>query len=167
IGNSNSKRELTDILGYGKKQICFVESKALSLLGTSLDRRSTRKSSLIEKDISKGLRQLKGAVRTLIMSGGAIYHNDTLIIIPNIDSSCIHGIVLISEMYPFLDWKNIAKDIIKYSNPQKGIFFHVIDLLDFGRIGTIPSSPITVSNLMKKHLNYVRSRKTAFIKKDE
>ena len=121
-----TKRELTDILGFGDKQICLLESKALALLKTSLDRKSAKKVSLIQKDINKGLRQLKGAIKELRTAGGSIYHNDQVIIVPDIESSCINGIVLISEMYPFLDWENVAKKVIEFSAPDRNVFFSCI-----------------------------------------
>jgi len=63
-----SKRELTDVLGYGDKHICFVESKTLALLTTNIDRKGSKKVSLIQKDIKKGLGQLKGAITDCLIN---------------------------------------------------------------------------------------------------
>jgi hypothetical protein len=119
VPEKKTSRELTDVLGFDDKYICLLESKALSLLKTELNRTSSRKASLIEHDLRKGISQAKGAIKKLKEEQGIFFVHDRMFTVPNTETATIHGIVLISEMYPFLDWKKIAEALRRFSDPEK------------------------------------------------
>jgi hypothetical protein len=86
-----------------------------------------------------------------------------MITIPNINTANIHGVVLISEMYPFLDWQNIAETIKDNSDPQENIMLHIIELPDFERLSLVAQSSILFSKFMTDRFLVMLSHKTAFI----
>jgi hypothetical protein len=158
------KRELTDILSFGQDQICLLECKALSVLQSAIDRSRDRRVKLIEKDIKKGLSQLKGAIRNLLSGVEIASSQNNPIFIPNIKVSYIHGIVLLSEMYPFVNWAEVAKGIKNYSNPDKNYILHVIDLAQFQRICSVAKSPVLFSNHLLDRFLLTLADENAFIR---
>ena len=67
IKNKNGERELTDILAFYDKGIFLIESKALAVISLTNEKSMDKKVANIQKQIKKGIRQLVGAKKTLIM----------------------------------------------------------------------------------------------------
>lgn len=149
IKKGNSKRELSDFLAFDSEQICLIEAKALSIIGTELDRPPERRIKSIEKDINKALRQLSGAVRQIRSDNPIFDKGGNEITISNRSNSILHAIVLLSEINPFIDRGKIAYDILNYSQIQESIFFHVLDLEEIHQLAINTKTPgIFASNLM-------------------
>lgn len=128
-------RELIDVLGFNESSICLVESKSLSVLRVDPHRSSQRRASTVRKDVEKAMKQLRGAL-TKIRSGSQIYDSDGRpIMIAGQRTSLAHAIVLLSEMYFFLDWKLIAREVGYASeNEYHKALFHVMDLIELNHI---------------------------------
>jgi len=124
VQEKTKQRELTDILGFDfdSNTICLVESKAMSVLGTGINKLSKRRAISIEKQIYKALKQLRGAIMR-IRSGNEIRDREgRMINIPARDTSIIHAIVAISEMYLFVDWQKVASQAVP-KPPTVKIFY--------------------------------------------
>ena len=133
----------------------------------SKDRRSKR----IAKDIDKGLRQLKGAIRQ-IRSGNAIYptnraieglvsHNHEPISLPDRDSMILSSI-LVSDLECELDWNEVASTMIDASDDNT--FFQVLDLTELRNLVGAAENPLQfISNLVVRYAN-VQKEGTAFMR---
>lgn len=118
-------RELTDILATSEYGIFLIESKVTTMLTLSKDQSSSRRAKNIENQIKKGLRQLKGAVNS-IQRNLPITTRDHQEI--KIDRDLMpHAIVLVSEMYPAIDWDAITNEVFTTWIKSKAMF-HILDL---------------------------------------
>ena len=121
-------RELTDFLMFSDTQVCLVEAKALAVLNSKKTNVTSKRVSAIDKDIKKAFRQLKGALRVL-RSDGIIFDELGNTIDFTQDSSTIfHVIILLSEINPFLDRAELARELVSHSDVVNRIFFHILDL---------------------------------------
>ncbi len=75
----------------------------------------------------------------------------------------IHGVVLISEMYPFLNWQDVARILKAGSSPKEKIMLYTMDLPDFERLSHVAQNPASFGNLMLDRFLLMLSRKNAFI----
>lgn len=131
--NTTNKRELTDILAWDDYHICFIESKCLSIFDKSVIDKDKRIKN-IKKHLDKALNQLEGAVKTYRSNEVILNEKLEAIDIPDRrDNVMIDCIVLISEMYPFLDWKNIGRELMIRSQ-NVGVFFHIMDLSELQQL---------------------------------
>jgi hypothetical protein len=130
-----SQREFTDLLAFDVESICLVEAKAVAVLRADLGRRSGRRAATLKKHMTKAVRQLGGALAKL---RSTIDINDAAgqrIAIPNRDTSPAHAIVVLSEMYAFLDWRSIARELVDASeDPRHRALFHVLDFTELGSV---------------------------------
>jgi hypothetical protein len=131
----SGNRELIDILGFNTNFICLVESKSLSVLTVDEARSSQRRAATMTGHVSKAMSQLRGALRRL-RSGDQIRDaNDVPIMIRDQENLPAQAIVLLSEMYFYLDWKLIARDVVSASEDERQkALFHVMDLMELSYI---------------------------------
>lgn len=131
----NDGKEHIDVLCFDSNSLCLIESKSLSVLKVDQMRPSWRRASNVEKDISKGIGELQGALR-YIRSGGQVFDVDSSPILINSQGDLpAHAIVLLSEMYASLDWEQIARQVISASeNEHHKALFHVVDLMELNHI---------------------------------
>lgn len=132
VGGGAAARELTDVLAFDERFICLLESKAVSALQTSIDRPSKRRASTVRKHVSKALRQLRGALLTL--RSDAIIHDGSgePISLPHRQIAPAHAVVLLSDMYFFVDWRAVASEVLEASEDERYMAqFHVMDLQEF------------------------------------
>ncbi|MCF0057681.1 hypothetical protein [Dyadobacter sp. CY356] len=88
----------------------------------------SRKVANLNKDISKGIKQLIGATRT-ITRGQSIFSVDNKEIIFE-RALLLHGIILVSELLPFGDWKETLNTILQAMLRTK-ISIHVMDMSEY------------------------------------
>jgi hypothetical protein len=130
VAEKNGYRELTDILAFSEYGIFLVETKAIAILNLEKERNMERKVASVQKQILKAIDQLKGAAKNIqegveIFSteGKPIHFNKTL---------CPHCIVLVSELFPFGEWKNIVYQMFCAMVAQP-MYLVVMDLKEFIR----------------------------------
>jgi hypothetical protein len=123
------------VLGFDNRSLCLVESKSLSVLTVNQHRSSQRRASLVKRNVSRAIKKLGGALKR-IRSGGQICNADGgPIMITDQQNLPAHAIVLLSEMYAFLDWELIARDVdVASENESHKALFHVIDLMELSYI---------------------------------
>jgi len=163
--NTENKRELTDILAWDEHQVCFIESKCLSILDRgNIDKEKRIKN--IKSHLKKALNQLEGAVKTYRRNEMIL--NEKLEIV-NIPHDRKHGvidcIVLISEMYPFLEWNEIAKELMVRSK-NVGAFFHIFDLSELQRLVAISKSTLAWNANLFMRWEKIKEMQNAFIRSE-
>jgi hypothetical protein len=149
VRDGSTTRELTDVLGFDAKFICLLESKALSVLTGATQRSSQRRAATVTKHVTKALKQLRGAL-TSIRSGAQVFDADSQpIAFTNQQTSPAHAIVLLSEMYFFLDWKRIAREVSDASDDDRHrALFHVFDLLELNYLVANSKDATAFNNLL-------------------
>lgn len=131
VVKGNKTRELTDILATSEYGIFLIESKVTAVLSLSKEQSSSRRAKNIETQIKKALQQLTGAVKS-IQQNLQITTNDNQEI--EINRAILpHAIVLISEMYPAIDWDIITNEVFKAWIKSKAMF-HILDLRELARL---------------------------------
>lgn len=127
----NKIRELTDILATSEYGIFLIESKVTAVLSLSKEQSSSRRAKNIEAQIKKALQQLMGAVKS-IEQNLQITTNDNQEI--EINREILpHAIVLISEMYPAIDWDAITNEVFK-AWIKSNAMFHILDLRELAML---------------------------------
>ena len=141
IQEGNSQRELTDLLSFDpvSEHICVVQSKAMSVQG-NLSKPSARRASSVNNQIQKALAQLCGTVKR-IRDGYHIYDGQgETIVLPDRQTSFIHAIALVSEMYYFVDWRRIARQLAGISDQERyRALFHVLDFQEITYLASLSS----------------------------
>ncbi len=119
------QRELIDILAYSDYGVFLIESKALGIINTSHERDMERKVIGIQKQIEKGINQIVGAYKKILVNeciftkfGENVEFNRTL-------PPC--GIVLESELLPFGKWDDLLHKLL-IAIHDNGIMIHIMDL---------------------------------------
>ncbi|MFN7998373.1 MAG: hypothetical protein U0Q18_32430 [Bryobacteraceae bacterium] len=163
VDKGGKRRELTDVLGFNESSICVIQAKALSVFAVDTDRSSDRRAASVTKDITKALKQLEGALRQIRL-GSAIYDSEgAQIVIPDTANSIAHGIVVLSEMYSFVDWKAVAADVLEASeNEATKALFHVMDIQEFANIQQSCTSVEGFGNMMVQRWVWVKHKGTAY-----
>lgn len=159
----NTGKELIDILSFVSNFICLIESKALSILKADQKRSSWRRASNVDDDISDAIGQLHGALR-YIRSGRQVFDpNGVPIVMASRRDLPTHAIILLSEMYAFLDWKLIAREVASASEDERSkALFHVIDLMELTYIAGQSKDSTTFGLLMLQRWAEVKTRGTAY-----
>ncbi len=159
-------RELADVLGFDSDFICVVQAKAMAVLTVDSKRPSSRRARKVEKDIKKGLKQLAGAL-TNIRAGCPVFPHgkNTHIEIPNRGTSLAHAIVVLSEMYTFVDWKAIAASVAKASDSEvRRALFHVLDIQELANLAANCKDAETFSRRLEQRWHFVQEKGTAYVR---
>jgi len=128
IPDKHGFRELTDVLAFHQYGIFLIETKALSIPEIDNERNMDRKVKGLQKQILKGIGQLKGAAKKVAANTNVFDSQGKLI---DFDRSiCPHCIVLVSELLPFGDWKEIELKMMTTMIEQP-MYLHVMDLREF------------------------------------
>ena len=162
ITKGKNRRELADILAFSNEWLCIVQAKALSVLAVNKDRPSERRKAAVTKDITKGLNQLAGALRT-IRSGISVFDADgNLLAMPDNQKAPAHAIVLVSEMYSFVDWRAVAAAVNEASERKYRALFHVFDMQELAHIVTTYKDAEGFNNCLMERFAWVRFKGTAY-----
>jgi hypothetical protein len=165
VQDGRNRRELTDVLGFSEDFICVVQAKALAVL-TAKDQSSDRRTAIVTKGIKEGMRQLAGAL-TNIRNGSDIFPHQlgTPLTIRGRDSSPAHAIVVLSEMYAFVDWKAVAAEVATASeNEFRRALFHVLDIQDFANLANNCKDAEAFSNRLLQRWWFIKERENAYLK---
>lgn len=128
VQQENKERELTDILAHHKYGNFLIETKALGVLNLDKQQTIERKAENVKKQVLRGINQVVGANRN-IRRNLPIFSNAGKQII--LDTSLVpHCIVLVSELIPFGEWKEIEKKVMLAMINEK-IYLHVMDYREF------------------------------------
>jgi hypothetical protein len=139
-----------------------VQAKALSVLSVNEGRSSERRKAAVTKDITKGLNQLAGALRT-IRSGTPVFDMEgNLVAIPDRQKTPAHAIVLVSEMYSFVDWRAVAAAVNEASEKKYRALFHVFDIQELAHIVTTYKDVEGFNNCLMERFAWVRFKGTAY-----
>jgi hypothetical protein len=166
VQDRNTRRELADVLGFDSDFICVVEAKALAVLTVNSKQSSSRRTGNVEKDIRKALKQLAGAL-TNVRAGSPVFphREDTPIVIPNRKTSLAHAIVVLSEMYTFVDWNAVAASVAKFSDRDvHRALFHVVDIRELASLASNCKDTETFSNRLVQRWVVVREKGTAYVR---
>lgn len=167
VNESRRDRELADLLAldFEDNTICLIQAKAVASLILRMDQSSRRRSASTEKQVERALKQLIGAIRH-IRAGDHIFDcNGTTILVPSPDTSLIHAIVLVSELYPFADWKKIGTNIARISeNDKYRALFHVLDLQELQQLVASSRSPKVFHNYLLLRWFMVKTKGTAYVR---
>jgi hypothetical protein len=135
VQQASSTRELIDVIGFDARSFCAVEAKALSLLEARANRSSRRKEGNVTKDIKKAIGQLIGAMKNVRSDAPIFSAEGDPLTIPDRRRLPAHAIVVVSEMYAFVDWQQVATTVIAASEREAcKALFHVMDLRELGAI---------------------------------
>jgi hypothetical protein len=159
-------REVTDVLGFNPDSICVVQAKAMAVFSAAADQSSSRRAANVEKDIKKGLKQVAGAL-TNIRNGSAIFPKGEQkpVDIPNRTTSSAHALVILSEMYAFVDWKAVAATVAKASDSEAhGAFFHVLDIQELANVAANCTDASTFINRLIERWFLIQDRGTAYLR---
>jgi hypothetical protein len=165
VQDGKNRRELTDVLGFSEDFICVVQAKALAVL-TARDQSSDTRAANVTKDIKKGMRQLAGAL-TNIRNGSDIFPHEgsTPLTLPGRDRSLAHAIVVLSEMYTFVDWRAVAAEVATASeNEFHRALFHVLDIQEFANLANNCKDAETFSNRLSQRWWFIKERGNAYIR---
>src|SRR5436189_4151928 len=82
---------------------------------------------------------------------------------PHGDRLPVHGIVLLSEMYAFIDWREIGRQVVALSNNEDDMaLFHVVDLLELSDVARQSDSAAMFNNFLVQRWLGVRMKGTAY-----
>ena len=135
VQDGSSSRELTDVLAFDERSICVVQAKALSVLNVQRDRPSSRRAASVTKDIKKAIAQLTGAMNKIRSEAPIFTVEGEPFAVPRRNEAPAHAIVLVSEMYALVDWRQIAAQLVAESeNELRKALFHVMDLQELSAL---------------------------------
>jgi len=166
VQDGKNLRELTDVLGFDQDFICVIQAKAMAVFAAKDEQSSSRRKGNVGKDIRKGLKQLAGAL-TNIRNGSEIFTHEEKapITIPNRESSPAHAIVVLSEMYAFIDWKAVAVDVAKASDSEHHCaLFHVIDLQELAKVASNCPDAQTFNNRLLQRWCFIKEKRHAYVR---
>jgi hypothetical protein len=152
------------VLGFDSDFICVIQAKAMAALTVTSQRSSTRAAN-VAKDIKKALGQLGGALSKIRSTSPVFDAEGKPIAIPNRETSLAHAIVVISEMYAFVDWKAVASEVVAASESEfHRALFHVVDIRELANLAGNCRNAETFSNRMTQRWFVVKERGTAYIR---
>jgi hypothetical protein len=156
-------RELTDILAYYQNRIFLIETKSLSVINMD-NIEINNQIDKLKKHIKKAIDQLVGA-KKVIERQEKVFDIHTKKEIPVIHTdNPIHCIILVENIYPFGNWKDIVNIICQTINKEE-IFLNILDLTEYIKLIKYSKSKIELIdyNLMMRCKLFVET-KNIFIK---
>jgi hypothetical protein len=162
IRTGKGRRELADVIGFDEQWLCVVQAKALSVLGVDAGRSSQRRASTVTKDITGAFKQLSGAMRKLRARTRVDELDGAIIAIPDQENIPAHAIVVLSEMYSFVDWKAVAAAAIEASEKGHRTLFHVFDIQELSHIAATAASAETFNAFLVQRWAWVKLKGTAY-----
>ncbi|MCY7279245.1 MAG: hypothetical protein LH702_37310 [Phormidesmis sp. CAN_BIN44] len=161
INNAGKERELTDLFAFNDKRTFLFEAKVSSVLNTSSERSTERRTKNIESQIKKALGQLYGAMRAIrseqkIVSKSSIELNFDRKIVP-------HSIVVISEMFPAVNWTEITKALMETALESSSMV-HIIDLVELRNLIGYSSNVYYFDYYLMQRFEAVINKESAFVR---
>lgn len=163
VTDGKTARELTDILVFSEAGLCFFECKAAAVLSTDMERSTDRRAKNIEKQIDKGISQLLGAMRSIFSSLPLTSKAGIPIQLPDWVGSLRHGIIMVSELLPGVDWNSTARQLIEASKATDAMF-HVLDLQELRLLVGISKTPVELIVHLIQRFKTMSNEGSAFIR---
>jgi hypothetical protein len=164
VAEATKTRELTDIFGFCKVGMCFVEAKAMAVLSTDPERSTERRAKNIQKQIDKGLGQLPAAMRNVAKGFPLTSKSGEPICIQKDIGPFRHGIVMVSELLPAVDWKTVTAQLLAASSGDVTMF-HVLDLQELRLlVGVSKKDPVLFLAYLLYRFEQVRERGSALVR---
>lgn len=164
VMENNKSRELTDIMGFCGTGICLVESKATAVFSTDLHRSTERRAKNIQKQISKGLGQLRGAMRSVETGLPLTSKAGDPIRFPKEMGKVRQGIIMVSELSPSVDWEVVGKQVLSASQATNSLF-HILDLRELRiLVGVSKADPIDFMIHLMRRFRILLECKSAYIR---
>lgn len=165
VQDGKSTRELEDVLAFDERSICVVEAKALSVLNVQRDRPSTRRAANVTKGIEKAISQLSGAMANIRSDATIFTVEGQPLTVPNRKEAPAHAIVVVSEMYAFVDWKQIAARLVTESeNESRKALFHVMDLQELSALTSRCPDSWTFFERLAQRWVHVKLKGTSYMR---
>jgi hypothetical protein len=156
-------RQLTDILGFCESGLCLFEAKTTAVLSTSMERNTERRTRNIQKQIDKGIAQLRGAMRNL--SDGLPLSSKTgqAIKVPEGAGTLRVGVIMISELLPSVDWPIIAQQLIAAAEAADALLL-VLDPQELRLMVGISKTPKVLMGHLVRRFKTMAEVGSAFIR---
>ncbi len=156
-------RELSDLLGFCDFGCLVVEAKAVAVLTTSMDRTTNRRASNIQKQIDKGLSQVRGAVRSLRSRLPLLSKGGQEIPYPPGFASHHFCIIMVSELLPTLDWCAVASQLADAATVAQA-FVVVLDLQELRLLVGVSKTPEELMYHLARRFQVMTENRSAFIR---
>ncbi|HEV8718638.1 MAG TPA: hypothetical protein VGX03_38200 [Candidatus Binatia bacterium] len=156
-------RELTDILTLCEAGLCFFEAKAVAVLSTQPERSTERRAKNIQKQIDKGVSQLLGGMRSVSSSLPLTSKAGLPIQLLDWVGPNRHSVIMVSELYPGVDWNLVAKQLIEASKAA-GAMLHVLDLQELRLLVGTSKAPIALMAHLIRRFEIMANVGSAFIR---
>lgn len=154
-------RELTDILATTDLGIFLIESKSKAVMSIDQSQTKERKVKSIESHIEKGLGQLVGAIKS-IRDGRSLLTSENEEIIINREL-VPHGIVLVSEMFPFMNGKALLAQLAEASLKSNAML-HIIDLTELAKLVTASKTANILDHYLMQRFEQVIEKENVFVR---
>jgi hypothetical protein len=165
VEDGGSTRELTDVLAFDDRSICVIQAKALSVFHVQADRPSSRRAATVTKDIDGALSQLNGAMKKIRSDARIFTEDGQKLTIPDRKKAPAHAIVVLSEMYAFVDWKEVAATAIAASeSEQRKALVHVMDLQELSALTSRCPDAWTFFTRLVQRWVQVKERGTSYMR---
>lgn len=186
VGDGRKRRELCDILAVSRVReqedegLFVIQSKVASATPETLGRTDARRASSVQKNILCAVDQLRGAIRRL-RAGDQIFRSDgtPVEVDPSVPeligvleplnireraSQVGHGIVLVSDMHPGVDWEAVARELTDASEAV-AYLFHVLDLRELEQLVSHSAGrPAMLENYLTQRWRLMAQHKSALVR---
>lgn len=186
VSDGRKRRELCDILAVSRVRehedegVFVVQSKVASATPETLGRTDARRGASIQKNILCAVDQLRGAIRRL-RAGDQILRSDGTPVdvdppVPELlgvvaplniierASQVGHGIVLVSDMHPGVNWEAVAHELLDASEAVRYLF-HVLDLRELQRLVSYSAGrPVMLENYLTQRWQLMQQHKSALVR---
>lgn len=163
LEKEGTARELTDVLCYHGLSGFLIETKAIAVLTTDPARDTNRRAKNIEKQVRKGLKQIGGALRAIRAGAPITTRVGDAVAFPTPKITEWHGIVMVSELLPCVDWEAVAEKVLAAA--ETGAHVHVLDLQELRvLVGVSGDDPIRFRDHLRRRFEILREHRSALIR---
>lgn len=164
FSEGKGSREFCDVFAWSADHAFVFETKAFSVFDKTFAQSLDRRARTVEKDISKALKQLTGAMRQLdqgveLFGDGLSPAHFSLR-----DFASVHGIAVVSNTTFSLPWRAIGARLAELQRPPHK-FFHVVTVMELQQMVAFTSgNPKELDRLLQRRAEVVSSSGNANIR---
>ncbi|MCP4157073.1 MAG: NERD domain-containing protein [bacterium] len=152
---------MTDVLCLSEHGIFLFETKSIAVYSTDPSRTSGRRLKNLHKQVKKALSQLKGAINSIKNGYDVISKSGNQINLNR--KNVLHAIVVVSELIPLGDWKeivNLAENLFR----ETQCMVHIVDLEELYSMVVISKQKRLFDYNLMKRFEVLIKEKTIFIR---
>lgn len=165
VRDGSGMRELTDVLGFNVESICVIESKAISVLSGAPGQTSRRRALTVTGHIKDALNQLRGALKKIRAGSQISDAGGAPIVIPNQQTALAHAIVVLSEMYAFVDWEDVAALVAGLSEDDaRRALYQVMDIQELSHLAANCKDADVFNNRLLQRWAFVKEKGTSYVR---